>query len=86
MQRDYKIYLKDILDAIERIEEYTESMDFEDFINDNKTQDAVLRNLEIIGEAVKNIPEEIREMHKEINWKGFAGLRDIVIHQYFGVD
>ena len=59
---------------------------FEDFTKDRKTMDAVVRNLEIIGEAVKNIPEEIRSKHPGENWKKIAGLRDILIHEYFGVD
>ena len=64
-KRDYKLFLEDMLEAVERIEEYTEGYSFEDFINDKKTIDAVVRNLEILGEAARNIPDEIRKNLKE---------------------
>ncbi len=85
-KRDYRLFLQDILESIERIEEYTEGYDFETFTKDRKTIDAVLRNLEIIGEAAKHIPENIRMQHPEIPWKRVIGLRNVVIHHYFGVD
>ena len=86
MSRDYKIYLEDILKAIDKIQNYTQNISFEKFSEDEKTLDAVVRNLEILGEAIKNVPEEIRKKHPDIEWKKISGLRDILIHEYFGVD
>jgi uncharacterized protein with HEPN domain len=86
MPRDYKVYLEDVLQAIARIRRYTSGMSLETFSNDDKTVDAVVRNLEIIGEAVEKIPEQVRAGHPAVDWKKFAGLRDILIHAYFGVD
>ncbi len=85
-KRDQKFFLEDILAAIEKIENYTRSMSYDEFLKDKKTIDAVVRNLEIIGEAVKNLSEEIKKEHKVVNWKGIAGMRNKLIHAYFGVD
>jgi uncharacterized protein with HEPN domain len=86
MSRDYKVYLEDILDAAKQIRQYIAGMSLEEFSSDRKTVDAVLRNLEVIGEASKNVPADVRANHPEADWKRIAGLRDILIHQYFGVD
>jgi len=86
MHREYKAYLRDILEAIDKIERYTENMNFEDFSDNELIQDGVIRNLEIIGEAVKNLPDDIKKDYSEVEWRKIAGLRDIFIHAYFGVD
>jgi uncharacterized protein with HEPN domain len=86
MPRDYEVYLEDIRDAIDKVKRYTEGLSLEAFESDEKTIDAVVRNLEIVGEAVKMIPDTIRLAHPDIEWKKIAGLRDILAHQYFGID
>lgn len=85
MKRDIGLYLDDILESIEKIEEYTQGLTEEQFSRNIETQDAVLRRLAIIGEAVKHLPEDLKEKHKQIPWKQIAGARDIFIHEYFGV-
>ena len=86
MPRDYKVQLEDMLEAARRIEEYVGSMTEKEFYSDTKTFDAVIRNLEVIGEAAKNIPREIKGRNLGIEWKKIAGLRDVLIHEYFGID
>lgn len=77
-------FLSDIREAIKRVESYVADMNYDDFLKDTKTQDAVVRNLEIIGEAVKNISGAAKDKYK-IDWKNIAGMRDKIIHFYFGV-
>src|SRR5262245_32054251 len=86
MPRDADVYLQDILTAIQRIQEYTRSMDHAAFLHDARTIDAVLRNLEIIGEAAKQVPQELRAKAPAIEWRKVTGLRDLIAHAYFEVD
>jgi len=86
MPRDYKQQLDDILQAITFIREYVKGMDYNAFEADRKTQDAVIRNLEIIGEAARAVPDEIRDKASEIEWYKIIALRNILIHEYFGVN
>ena len=85
-RRGDKEYLKDILIACENILSYKEGYDLDMFVGDRKTQDAIIRNIEIIGEAVKNISESLRNKYGYIEWKEIAKTRDKLIHVYFGVD
>jgi len=84
--KDLTIYLAHITESISAIEEYLQGISESEFHKSRKLQDAVVRRLEIIGEAVKNIPQEYREKHSDIPWKKTAGMRDKLIHYYFGVD
>jgi uncharacterized protein with HEPN domain len=84
--RDPKLYIKDIIDAMETLEKFIEGMDFEEFRGDDKTTSAAIRKFEIIGEAAKQMPDEIKQKHPDVPWKEMAGMRDRLIHLYFGVD
>jgi uncharacterized protein with HEPN domain len=83
--RDYKLYLHDIKEAVEKIETFIKGFSLEEFVKDAKTVDAVIRNLEIMGEAAKHIPKRVKEKHPDIDWKAMAGMRNILTHEYFGV-
>ncbi len=85
-KRSDKDYLMDILIACENILSYKEGYNFDMFIKDRKTQDAIIRNIEIIGEAVKNVSEDLKKKYPEIGWKEIAKTRDKLIHAYFGID
>jgi len=85
-ERTDKDFLNHIAEAVRRTISYTEKMTYDEFLEDIKTQDAVIRNIEIIGEATKNLSGDMRDNYPEIPWKGLAGMRDKLIHQYFGVN
>ena len=84
--RPYKVRIEDIIQAMNKIEHYTKGMSRKRFMKDELTVDAVVRNLEVIGEAARNIPDSVVEEHSHISWHRMIGLRNILIHQYFGVD
>ncbi len=86
MPRDYRVYVDDIIGAIEKIQRFTVGVDRETFSRDEKTFDAVIRNLEVIGEAIKKVPEDVRTRYPLVEWKKIAGVRDILVHEYFGID
>jgi len=84
--RPVKLLLSDILESIDRIIQYIEGMSFESFSTDQKSIDAVVRNLEIIGEAANRLPDDFKEKHSQVEWHKVVGLRNRIIHDYFGVD
>ena len=86
MSRDEIIYLQDIAESCEKILQFTEGLSQSDLIRDIRTYDAVIRNLEIIGEAAKHISEDLRKQLPDIEWRKAAGLRDMLSHAYFGID
>lgn len=86
MEKEYLDYLDDIIEEISNIEEFIRGLTREEFLSDKKTINAVIRSLEVIGEASKNIPEEIKSANPGVPWREMAGMRDELIHEYFGVD
>ncbi len=85
MPRDWLQHLDDIQHAIAKIGAYLAGLDFEAFLADERTQDAVIRNLEIIGEAARALPDEVKQQTPEIEWRKITALRNLLIHEYFGV-
>ncbi len=86
MSRDYRVFLDDIVAAIDKIAAFTESLSQEQFAADVRTFDAVIRNLEIVGEAAKHVPQDVRLKFPNVEWRKAAGLRDLLAHEYFAVD
>lgn len=86
MKRDISLYVKDISDSISKIEEYTKGVNKDTFHKDTKLQDAVVRRIEIMGEATKHIPANARQKYPDVPWKDIAGMRDLIIHHYDVVD
>ena len=86
MKRDYTLFIKDIISAIKSIEEFVEGLSLDEVREDDKTSSAVIRKFEIIGEATRHVPDNLKERYPDIPWKRMAGMRDRLIHAYFGVD
>jgi uncharacterized protein with HEPN domain len=85
MSRDSLLYLEDILQAAQKIIRYTIGFEFQQFCQDDRTYDAVIRNLEIIGEAARNIPDDFRQQFPQVEWRSIAAFRNILAHQYFAI-
>jgi uncharacterized protein with HEPN domain len=85
-KREAKLLVEDIVECGNKILEYTKDLSFEVFLNDPKTVDAVIRNFEIIGEAASRLPEDFKLTHPEIEWARLKGLRNRIVHDYFGID
>jgi uncharacterized protein with HEPN domain len=84
--RDWQFRVNDILESIDKIERYTQDMDFSGWLEDEKSVDAVIRNIEVIGEASSHLPDEVLQRYKDIPWRLMKGIRNILAHEYFGVD
>ncbi len=85
-KRNSKLLVEDILESAQKILDYTEELSFNEFINDSKTVDAVIRNFEIIGEAGNNLPQDFKDQHSKIDWHRIRGFRNRIVHDYFGID
>ena len=85
-KRDVRLYLHDILESINKIEEWTRGLKYADFVRDSRTVDAVIRNLEVIGEASKFVPDDLRTRFDQVPWRRVVGFRNIAIHQYADID
>ncbi|VVB87589.1 Uncharacterised protein [uncultured archaeon] len=86
MRRDYIFFIKDILDAIDKIEEFVGTMEYEEFLKDDMKSSAVVKKIEIIGEAMRNIPRDVRARYKNIPWRNIVGMRNKISHPYFLID
>ena len=86
INRNYIMYLEDINHCIDKIEQYIGKLSYEKFTKNSLVVDALIRNLEVIGEASRNVPEEIMQHYPDVPWKSMIGLRNLLIHEYFGVD
>lgn len=86
MNRDYHLFLQDIVDAIDAITDFLGNMRYEEFLEDGKTHSAIVWKIQVIGEATKNVPRTIRQRYPAVPWKEMAGMRDRIAHSYFGID
>jgi uncharacterized protein with HEPN domain len=86
VSRDWQLYLEDMRVCCDKVLDYTRGLELPDFLANAMMYDAVVRNLEILGEAAKNIPDEIRRQHPQVEWRKIAGLRDVLAHAYFGLE
>jgi uncharacterized protein with HEPN domain len=86
MSRDYLLYLEDMQEASRKLLRYTDGLTFDQFAGDERTYDAVIYNLVVLGEAAKQVPPPIRDLYPKVQWRKISGLRDIAVHRYFGLD
>ena len=86
MQKEPKLFLEDILAAAAKVEKYTDGLSYDKFIDNDLVSDAVIKNILVIGEATKNISDEIRQLNPQIEWRKMAGMRDMIIHGYFSIN